>query len=63
MQLLWLRSDLRQHDNTALSASAERGPTVAVYLISPEQWLAHENDPRLSEIVGNLEALVKQERV
>ena len=45
MQLLWLRSDLRQHDNTALSASAERGPTVAVYLISPEQWLAHDDAP------------------
>ncbi|KQB52539.1 deoxyribodipyrimidine photolyase [Pseudomonas endophytica] len=45
MQLLWLRSDLRQHDNTALSAAAERGPTVAVYLISPEQWLAHDDAP------------------
>lgn len=32
MQLIWLRSDLRLHDNTALSAAAQRGPTVAVYL-------------------------------
>jgi len=45
MQLLWLRSDLRQHDNTALSASAERGPTVAVYLLSPEQWQEHDDAP------------------
>lgn len=45
MQLIWLRSDLRQNDNTALSAAAERGPTVAVYLISPEQWLAHDDAP------------------
>ena len=45
MQLIWLRSDLRQHDNTALSAAAERGPTVAMYLISPEQWLAHDDAP------------------
>ena len=45
MQLIWLRSDLRQHDNTALSAAAERGPTVAVYLITPEQWLAHDDAP------------------
>ena len=45
MQLIWLRSDLRHYDNTALSAAAKRGPTVAVYLISPEQWLAHDDAP------------------
>ncbi|MFW0757248.1 deoxyribodipyrimidine photo-lyase [Pseudomonas sp. H11T01] len=43
MQLIWLRSDLRVHDNTALAAAAERGPTVAVYLLSPEQWQAHDD--------------------
>jgi deoxyribodipyrimidine photo-lyase len=43
MQLIWLRSDLRLHDNTALTAAMERGPTVAVYLISPGQWLAHDD--------------------
>ena len=45
MQLIWLRSDLRLHDNTALSAAAARGQTVAVYLLSPEQWLAHDDAP------------------
>ncbi|MGE8150551.1 deoxyribodipyrimidine photo-lyase [Pseudomonas vancouverensis] len=45
MQLIWLRSDLRLHDNTALSAAAARGPTVAVYLLSPQQWLAHDDAP------------------
>lgn len=45
MQLLWLRSDLRQHDNTALSAAAERGPVIAVFLISPQQWLSHDDAP------------------
>lgn len=45
MQLIWLRNDLRHSDNTALSAAAERGPTVAVYLISPEQWLIHDDAP------------------
>ncbi|MBV6823890.1 deoxyribodipyrimidine photo-lyase [Pseudomonas sp. PD9R] len=45
MQLIWLRSDLRLHDNTALSAAAARGPTVAVYLLSPEQWLEHDDAP------------------
>ncbi|WP_426140928.1 deoxyribodipyrimidine photo-lyase [Pseudomonas sp. DWP3-1-2] len=43
MQLLWLRSDLRTHDNTALTAAMEQGPTVAVYLISPEQWRRHDD--------------------
>lgn len=45
MQLLWLRSDLRVHDNTALAAAMERGPTLAVYLISPEQWQSHDDAP------------------
>lgn len=45
LQLIWLRSDLRLHDNTALSAAAARGPTVAVYLLSPEQWRAHDDAP------------------
>jgi deoxyribodipyrimidine photo-lyase len=43
MQLLWLRSDLRTHDNTALTAAMERGPTVALYLLSPGQWLQHDD--------------------
>ncbi|SDV04511.1 deoxyribodipyrimidine photo-lyase [Pseudomonas mucidolens] len=45
MHLIWLRSDLRLHDNTALAAACERGPTVAVYLISADQWLAHDDAP------------------
>ncbi|WP_093425053.1 MULTISPECIES: deoxyribodipyrimidine photo-lyase [unclassified Pseudomonas] len=45
MQLIWLRSDLRLHDNTALSAAAARGPCVAVYLLSPAQWLVHDDAP------------------
>ena len=45
MQLIWLRSDLRVNDNTALSAAAAAGPCVAVYLPSPEQWLEHDDAP------------------
>lgn len=45
MQLLWLRSDLRVHDNTALTAAMEHGPTVALYLISPGQWQRHDDAP------------------
>ncbi|HKS13926.1 MAG TPA: deoxyribodipyrimidine photo-lyase [Pseudomonas sp.] len=45
MQLIWLRSDLRIDDNTALSAACERGPTVAVWIVSPGQWRAHDDAP------------------
>lgn len=45
MQLIWLRCDLRLHDNTALAAAAARGPTVAVYLLSPQQWQEHDDAP------------------
>jgi len=45
LQLIWLRSDLRVHDNTALAAAAARGPCVAVYLTSPAQWRAHDDAP------------------
>ena len=45
MQLIWLRGDLRVNDNTALSAAAAAGPCVAVYLLSPGQWLEHDDAP------------------
>ncbi|AZV28967.1 deoxyribodipyrimidine photo-lyase [Pseudomonas syringae] len=60
MQLIWLRSDLRQHDNTALAAAAERGPTVAVYLLSPLQWQEHDDAPcKIDFWLRNLRELSK----
>jgi deoxyribodipyrimidine photo-lyase len=44
-QLIWLRSDLRVHDNRALHAAMAAGPTLAVYLITPGQWRAHDDAP------------------
>ena len=44
-QLFWLRSDLRTSDNTALAAAMAAGPTVALYLVTPRQWLAHDDAP------------------
>ncbi|GAB2727627.1 deoxyribodipyrimidine photo-lyase [Halomonas garicola] len=41
LQLVWFRSDLRLHDNRALTAAAARGPVLAVFLHSPAQWQAH----------------------
>ena len=45
MQLIWLRGDLRLHDNTALHAACHKGPTVAVFLLSPKQWHSHDDAP------------------
>ncbi|SDN36638.1 deoxyribodipyrimidine photo-lyase [Vreelandella arcis] len=40
-QLVWLRNDLRIHDNTALAAAAAKGPVIAVFLRTVPQWQAH----------------------
>lgn len=45
MQLIWLRSDLRIDDNTALAAACQRGPTMALWIASPGQWQAHDDAP------------------
>ena len=42
-QLIWLRSDLRASDNTALVSAMAAGPTIALYIITPGQWLAHDD--------------------
>ncbi len=57
-RLLWLRSDLRVRDNTALCAAAAAGPLLAVYLISPAQWRAHDDAPcKVDFWLRNLAAL------
>lgn len=57
-QLLWLRSDLRVHDNSALAAAAQAGPVVACYLLSPGQWRAHDDSPNKVDFwLRNLQAL------
>jgi deoxyribodipyrimidine photo-lyase len=64
-QLLWLRTDLRVSDNTALVAAMGNGPTVAVYFITPGQWLSHDDAPckvdfwlrNLAELQGELDKL------
>ncbi|GHE22632.1 deoxyribodipyrimidine photo-lyase [Halomonas urumqiensis] len=39
--LVWFRSDLRVHDNSALAAAARQGPVVAVYLRCLADWQRH----------------------
>ena len=44
-QLMWFRSDLRVHDNPALCAAMGNGPTLALYILTPEQWREHNDAP------------------
>jgi len=43
--LLWLRTDLRMHDNPALAAAAENGTVTALFVASPGQWRQHDDAP------------------
>ncbi|UJJ33405.1 deoxyribodipyrimidine photo-lyase [Halopseudomonas maritima] len=45
MQLCWLRTDLRLHDNHALWHASQQGPVVAVYVVTPNDWRAHDDAP------------------
>ena len=58
--LVWLRADLRVHDNPALYAAC-RDPdasVLAVYLATPDQWKQHGMAPRQAGfLLNNLVAL------
>ena len=43
--LLWLRTDLRAHDNPALAAAARDGAVTALFLAAPGQWRMHGDAP------------------
>ena len=43
--LLWLRTDLRTHDNPALAAAAAGGTVTALFLVAPGQWRQHGDAP------------------
>lgn len=43
--LLWVRKDVRLHDNPALIAALESGVNTAVFISTPEQWQRHHQAP------------------
>lgn len=48
--LMWFRNDLRLQDNTALHAASIRAKVgntslVGLYILSPEEWLEHDEAP------------------
>lgn len=60
-QLIWFRTDLRVHDNTALRAAMQAGPVLAVFLLSPGQWRSHDDAPcKIDFWLRNLVSLQKE---
>lgn len=51
--LMWFRSDLRLDDNPALTEACQRSDSgvVGVYVVTPEQWRAHDWAPVKVEFV------------
>ncbi len=45
LALHWFRTDLRVHDNLALSAAQASGPVAALYIATPSQWREHDDAP------------------
>jgi deoxyribodipyrimidine photo-lyase len=43
--LVWLRNDLRVHDNPALHAACQRGDVTCVFLVDDTQWREHDLSP------------------
>ncbi|OTG81637.1 deoxyribodipyrimidine photo-lyase [Acinetobacter sp. ANC 4648] len=45
MQLIWFRQDLRIHDHAALWHATTAGQSIALVILSPEQWQQHDDAP------------------
>jgi deoxyribodipyrimidine photo-lyase len=43
--ICWFRTDLRIEDQPALSAAAASGSAIGLFIISEEQWAAHQDAP------------------
>lgn len=43
MQLVWFRQDLRLHDHAALWQATQQGTTIALVILSPDQWTLHHD--------------------
>ncbi|WP_261904853.1 deoxyribodipyrimidine photo-lyase [Vibrio fortis] len=49
--LLWIRRDLRVHDNPALISAIENGATHAVFISTPKQWQQHHLAPIKADFI------------
>jgi len=44
-QLVWFRTDLRLEDQPAILAARSSGPALGLYIVSTQQWNAHDDAP------------------
>ncbi len=44
--IVWFKRDLRVHDHPALSAAAEVGPVLPLYIVEPDLWAQPEHSRR-----------------
>lgn len=60
MQVVWLKRELRVHDNRALAMAAERGPVLPLYVVEPELWQQPDMSARhwafIAESLAELQA-------
>lgn len=57
-QLVWFRSDLRTEDNPALYQACQQGEVIAVFILTPQQWLQHGwGALKTAFVLKNLQAL------
>ena len=53
--LVWLRTDLRIHDNLALAAACRdsQAQVLALYIATPGQWREHHMAPRQAAFIAS----------
>ncbi len=49
--ILWIRRDLRIHDNPALVAAVDNGVSIAVFISTPQQWQQHHLAPIKADFI------------
>ena len=63
-QLVWFKRDLRVHDQRALTAAAERGAILALYVIEPDYWAEPDSAQRhwdfIRECLTELDAALRE---
>ncbi|WP_299006488.1 deoxyribodipyrimidine photo-lyase [uncultured Shewanella sp.] len=59
--LLWLRRDLRVHDNPALVQAIRSGATTALYISTPLQWQQHHMAPIQADFIARHLNMLKQQ--
>ncbi len=53
VQLVWFKRDLRIHDHAPLTAAAERGPILPVYIVEPELWSRPDASARHQQFIAD----------